>query len=221
MWLAAACGLWIALVVRVLWRVEPTWWWPLAAVLGLVLADLASGVVHWVADTWGRRDLRWIGPRVLVPFRVHHVNPDDFLRRTFLDTNGDIATLTVGVLLALHAVPLDAGWGPGLAVTGTAFTGIGLWTNQIHQWAHRPEPPRAVRVLQAMRLILGPDAHGRHHRQPHAAGYCITTGWCNRPLEQVEAFRHAERVISRLTGAVPRRDDLHHGHASPVERRAP
>ena len=194
--LAVACGLWLARV-------------PLAFLAGLAAADLASGLLHWAADTWGRSDLPWIGPRVLVPFRVHHVNPDDFLRRTFLDTNGDIAALTAVVLLALHAVPLDTTWGPVLVIAGAAFTGLGLWTNQIHQWAHQPDPPLVVRQLQAFGLILRRDAHDRHHRHPHAGDYCITTGWCNGVLGRLDLFRRMERIVTRLTGAVPRQDEAH------------
>ena len=65
----------------------------------MAAADFGSGLVHWAADTWGRDDLPVIGRRLLVPFRVHHVNPDDFLRRRFVDTNGDVAFLAVPVLL--------------------------------------------------------------------------------------------------------------------------
>ena len=39
--------------------------------------------------------MRRIGPRLLVPFRVHHVNPEDFLRRRFVDTNGEVAAITL------------------------------------------------------------------------------------------------------------------------------
>ena len=178
------------------------WWTPLFLVGGILAADLGSGLVHWGADTWGRDDLPVIGHRLLVPFRVHHVNPDDFLRRTFVDTNGDVAFIAAVALAGLLAIP------PGpLAVFGLAFCGVGMMTNQIHQWAHMPSPPGPVRLLQDAGLLLGRREHAVHHAHPYAAQYCITTGWCNRPLEAIGFFRALERAITRLTGAQPRHDD--------------
>jgi len=183
------------------------WWVPLALLSGMAAADFGSGLVHWGADTWGRDDLPVIGRRLLVPFRVHHVNPDDFLRRKFIDTNGDVAFLALPMLAGLLAVPLDAAWGGPVAVWAFAFCGIGTMTNQIHQWAHMPSPPRLVRLLQDCRLILGRAAHATHHARPYDAHYCITTGWCNRTIEASGLFRRLEAWITRLTGIRPRQDD--------------
>lgn len=200
--LLGALGLRVAAEVR-LWQ----WWVPVAAIAGLGAADFASGLVHWGADTWGRDDLPVIGRRLLVPFRVHHLNPDDFLRRRFVDTNGDVALLAVPLLLGLLAVPGDAAWAGPAMVCGFAFCGIGVMTNQIHQWAHMPSPPRPVARLQACRLLLGRAEHAAHHARPYDTRYCITTGWCNRPLEAVAFFRRLESAVTRLTGARPRSDD--------------
>jgi ubiquitin-conjugating enzyme E2 variant len=211
--IAAAAGFLAAVGFRLateadLWR----WWAPLAWLGGIVAADFGSGLIHWSADTWGRDDLPVIGHRLLVPFRVHHVNPDDFLRRRFIDTNGDVAFLTVPVLAGLLAVPLDVEMGAPFAVFACAFCGIGMMTNQIHQWAHMPSPPRMVRMLQHAGLILGHAEHAVHHDRPYDANYCIATGWCNRPLEALGFYRRLETAITRLTGALPRSDDRRFEH---------
>ena len=182
-------------------------WAPLAFVSGVAAADFGSGLVHWAADTWGRDELPIIGHRLLVPFRVHHINPDDFLRRRFVDTNGDVAFIAVPVLGALLLAPLDTLAGEMLSIAGLGFCGAGMMTNQIHQWAHMPVPPRVIRWLQNARLILGRSAHATHHSRPYDVSYCITTGWCNRPLEAVGFYRRLETAITMLTGARPREDD--------------
>ena len=185
-----------------------TWWGPLTVAAGMAAADLGSGLVHWGADTWGRDDFPLIGHRLLVPFRVHHVNPDDFLRRSFVDTNGDVAFLAIPLVAVLFLIPLDTWWGGPAAVAGFAFCGVGMLTNQIHQWAHMPEPPPVVRLLQDCSIILGRVEHAAHHERPYDVHYCITTGWCNGTAEAVGLFRNLERGITRVTGARPRQDDL-------------
>lgn len=183
-------------------------WWTVPALLaGLFAADFGSGLVHWGADTWGRDDLPFIGPRLLVPFRVHHINPADFLRRSFIDTNGDVALLALPLLAALWFLPLDGEWGSALSLVGLSLCSAGTMTNQIHQWAHMPSPPLVVRLLQDTGLILGRAEHATHHDRPYDAHYCITTGWCNRPLEAIGFFRAMEHVITWTTGARPRHDD--------------
>jgi hypothetical protein len=174
---------------------------------GVIVADFASGLLHWGADTWGRADLPVIGRRLLVPFRVHHLNPNDFLRRRFLDTNGDVATLTIPALLGLLVIPLDTAWQQSLATAGLTFCAFGGMTNQIHQWAHSPSPPTVVRALQSSGVLLRPAQHASHHEGLYDTGYCITTGWCNRPLEAIRFFRQLEHVITRLSGVVPRADE--------------
>lgn len=184
------------------------WWLPLAALAGALAADIVSGLIHWTADTWGSEAMPVLGRRFVRPFRVHHVNPDDFLRRNFLDTNGDVAAIVAGFLTAGLLLPLGVAWGRAAAVALVAFCAVGLPTNQVHQCAHMPRPPRLVRWLQDRHLILSRRDHLRHHRAPYAAHYCIATGWLNRPLEAIGFFRRLEDLVTSLTGIRPRSDDL-------------
>ena len=79
-----------------------------------------------------------------------------------------------------------------------AFCFWGVPTNQIHYWAHSPQPPAWVAWLQRRRLILSPDHHDLHHASPFATHYCITTGWCNSLLARLGFWRGLERLV--LTG---------------------
>jgi hypothetical protein len=148
-----------------------------------------------------------VGERVLLPFRVHRVNPDDILRRSFLEASGDVAALTIPALIALLFVPVHNEAGQIVSVAGTGCCAVGMLTNQIHQWAHRPAPPRPVRLLQALGLVLRPGDHARHHTSPFALHYCITTGWCNALLEATGFFRRLETALTALTGIRPRQDE--------------
>jgi plasmanylethanolamine desaturase len=206
--LAAAMFAVGAFGIRIVMQLDLRQWWvPLTFAGGMAAADFTSGLIHWGADTWGHDDLPVIGRRLLVPFRVHHINPDDLLRRSFIDANGDPAFLVLPVLLSLFAVPIETVWGGPVAVFGFALCGVGMMTNQIHKWAHMPSPPIIVRALQKCGIVLGHAEHAAHHERPYDVHYCITTGWCNRPAEAIGFFRCLERAITFLTGTHPRDDD--------------
>ena len=205
--IAAAISLLGMLAMRV-W-VEVGWhWWTLPALIaGVAVSDFVSGLIHWGADTWGDDDLPVIGRRLLKPFRLHHVDPDDLVRRNFVDANGDSTFLSIPMLVLWLVMPLET-IGAALAVTfGAGLCGVGMWTNQIHQWAHMPSPPRLIRLLQDAGVLLGRDDHAGHHRGTFDRHYCITTGWWNRPLEAMAFFRRLESAITAVTGVRAREDD--------------
>jgi len=173
----------------------------------MACADFASGLVHWSADTWGNESMPLLGKRFLRPFRIHHLNPDDFLLRDFVDTNGDVSMLLLPLLVATACTPADSPHTVAAILFAVAFAAGSCLTNQVHQWAHMPRPPRLVRVLQHHGIILGRDAHERHHAPPFARNYCIATGWLNAPLTAVGFFPSLERLVTLSTGLRPREDD--------------
>ena len=183
-------------------------WWAVPVVIaGMLAADLISGLVHWIADTWFEETMPVLGRRFLRPFRVHHVNPHDFLRRDFVDTNGDVSMLASPVLVAMFCIPLDVISGQVVVVFLLALCVALLPTNQVHQWAHMSNPPAVVCWLQRYKLILSRTQHRRHHVAPYVTNYCIALGWCNPALNAVRFFPYLEWLISRLTGLRPRSDD--------------
>ena len=208
-WISAATALFLALGTRVVRAPGFVGWdTATAVVLGMLAADFVSGLIHWIADTWFHETMPILGRRLLRPFRVHHVNPDDFLRRTFLTVNGDVAFISIVPLSAAFALPLEAEWGRLTATFVLSMAFVGLPTNQVHQWAHMPRPPRWVRWLQQRYVILSRKDHQRHHCPPYAQYYCIATGWLNRPLARIDFFRRLERLVTALTGLQPRSDDV-------------
>jgi ubiquitin-conjugating enzyme E2 variant len=205
--LAAAAIALTCLIVRLGPAVGLVWWLPLVVLAAGVVADLMSGVVHWIADTWGHEAWPVIGARLLRPFRVHHLNPDDMLGRGFLDLNGDVALLTLPLLATAWLLPTESQAGLAAATFFTAWAAWALPTNQVHQWAHMARPPRPVRWLQRARVILPPAVHRVHHASPYATHYCIATGWNNAWTARTGFFTGLERIVTRLTGLVPRADE--------------
>lgn len=206
--LLTGVGVLIVQSVRLALQFDTWTWWLLPVVVAAILtADFLSGVVHWFADTWFDQEMPILGRRFLRPFRVHHINPDDILRRDFVDINGDTAIPVIPVLVAVSWLPLELASGQLACVYLLVLCGATLPTNQIHQWAHMSDPPQSVRWLQDRRLILSRRAHGRHHAPPHTSDYCITLGWCNPFLASIRFFPRLETVVSKLTGLRPRSDE--------------
>ena len=154
----------------------PAWSIPLAAILGWMLADLFSGVVHWALDSFGSVRTPIFGPAFIRPFREHHADPAGMTHHDFIEVNGASCLGCLPLLVLslftdgfVHAV---------LLCTCLGF----LFTNQCHKWAHAVAPHPVVRSMQNLGLILGAKEHAKHHTPPYNSHFCTASGWLNRPL---------------------------------------
>jgi hypothetical protein len=176
-----------------------------ALVLGILAADLVSGIVHWAADNWGSSSLPGVGAAFIRPFRHHHIDPHAITRHGFLELNGNNFIVSLPLLWAAASAITSPDGASSLAsasfwLSFALFCGL---TNQVHSWAHMKNPPRLVRGLQDSGLLLSRQHHHLHHIRPHDCNYCITTGWMNRPLTAIGFFEGVERAITAATGTVP------------------
>ena len=110
------------------------------------------------------------------------------------------------------AVPLQTQeqitfWFPGyLYLIALAF--FVTFTNQIHKWSHTYSGlPWIIEKLQDWRIILPKRHHRNHHVAPHEVYFCITTGWCDHPLELMRFWTMVEWAIFKVTGFRAREDD--------------
>jgi hypothetical protein len=172
----------------------------IAAAMGYVAADLISGLVHWIFDTWGSEDTPVIGRSFIAPFREHHRDAASITRHDFIETNGNNSIATAPILVLACFISTETG--TGVFMLGfVLFTSLGvLATNQIHKWAHVERAPQMVTLLQRLRLILPGDHHRLHHAEPYQTHYCITTGWMNPLLGAVDFHRRVERAVGAITG---------------------
>jgi hypothetical protein len=154
---------------------------PVAALLGWLLADLFSGLVHWALDTFGSVRTPFVGPAIIRPFREHHADPAGMTRHDFIEVNG---ASCLGCLPLLFLALLLDGFPHAL----TVFTCLGvLFTNQCHKWAHTPSEQNnfLIKKLQKFRLVLRPAEHAKHHTPPYNSHFCTASGWLNRPLNRL------------------------------------
>jgi plasmanylethanolamine desaturase len=172
---------------------------------GYILADLISGVVHWLADRYGTETTPVLGANFIRPFREHHIDPKAIASHDFIETNGSNCIMSAPFLgLAFFLLPIEASLVTTFLHGGTLAFCLAIFaTNQFHKWAHMDTPPRFVRSLRKFALVLTPEHHDIHHSAPFDRNYCITSGWWNPFLERVKLFQRAENGLAFLTGRRP------------------
>jgi hypothetical protein len=202
-------GFLVALSVRLAPAGLRSPWLVLSAVLvGYLAADFVSGLVHWAADSWGSVEMPIIGKALLRPFREHHVDQEAITHHDFIETNGSNCLISLPPAVSAMFISVER---PGGLFAATFITSLVFWvfcTNQFHKWSHMRQPPPVVAWLQRLHLVLPPAHHVVHHTPPFHKYYCITVGWMNWPLYKIRFFQSLEWMITAVSGALPRQDDI-------------
>ncbi len=180
-----------------------------AIIAGMILADLATGIIHWAGDTWGTPTWPIVGNALIRPFREHHTNQKAITQHDFIETNGTNSIFSLPfILLALwfhHTYQSSVANTLTLTFLSTAIFGFG--TNQFHKWAHMENPPKFIELLQKSKIILPKNHHTIHHTTPFEHHYAITNGWTNSITKKIHFYRVLEWIITKTTGAIPRKSD--------------
>jgi len=174
--------------------------WILAQIgLGILFADLMSGIVHWYIDTYGDPDTPVLGRHVYHPTINHHANPLDCTRASFWSRNGPLLGLASLFLAGFVA----AGWINAFTISALAS---GVFANEIHVWSHQPKRrrPALVRWLQERRIILTPREHWQHHTAGFNRRYCTITNLLNPAIDRLRLFRLVEGLVEGFGRRKPR-----------------
>jgi hypothetical protein len=183
-----------ALAWRVAGEVVDRMSWPIAALCaGVVLAayavaDLASGVVHYLLDNFGSPETPVIGQKFVKPFRDHHVDPMAMTQGDFIAVNADNVFVCLPVIIpAFFFLDTEAHAYTGVFIIGLV-AGV-IMTNQLHKWAHMPSVPRLVAAAQRSGVVLSKEHHSVHHSGMYDRNYCITWGHLDLVLNRVVTSR--------------------------------
>lgn len=159
-------------------------------VAGWLLADLLSGILHWIEDRLLPDGLPVLDRAVVQPNRLHHRAPMAFTAGSFFDRNG-----TTWMAAAALVIPAFIAFGPAPWLVAASIGG--LVASQVHYWAHRPPPSQSwVAAFQRAGIIQSPGAHRRHH-QDETASFCILTNLLNPLLDRTRVWAWAEFMIGR------------------------
>lgn len=170
-------------------------------VLVILAVDFASGLLHWLEDSYGHPHWPIAGEWVTTPNIRHHHTPSAFTENSW--------RRSAAVLLVIGAVFIGVVWLVGMLTWQLLlFVAIGVNANEIHKWNHLPKSKRSelVVALQDLRLLQTPRHHGRHHAGSRDTHYCVITNMVNPVLEAVRFWRRLEKAIEFLFGVTKRPD---------------
>jgi plasmanylethanolamine desaturase len=150
------------------------------------VADLASGIVHFLLDNFGSPDTPVIGQKFVKPFRDHHIDPMAMTQGDFIAVNADNVFVCLPVVVPAFFF-LDTSQHPYVGVFLVGLVAGVIMTNQLHKWAHMPTVPRLVAVAQRHGVVLSKEHHSVHHSGAYDRNYCITWGYLDLVLNRLVA----------------------------------
>lgn len=166
--------------------------------LGWLIADLLSGLVHWLEDR-----VLWVGMpllsrSVVEPNRLHHREPDAFLAQSLLARNSTTWAAVAAIALAWHMIASFSWVWIGALAGGLAVT-------EVHVRAHRTSGLRGYyRALQEIGIVQSAAHHWQHHRYPMDRRYCVLTNWLNPLLDRAGIWTRLESALEAI-GFTPNR----------------
>ena len=176
--------------------------------VGLFLADIFSGFVHWATDTWFDE---LSGGRVIAIAREHHLYPQHIVGYGFADyvaysswpTLLVFGPMSLGCAIFVGASPLSL----NIVAVCTLVSFVMLFGTYAHRLGHQKVDSKLVILLQRANLLMSPQHHMVHHRDNHDIRYCVVNGWANIVCDRIGFWRFLEQVVYSVTGAVPRAHD--------------
>lgn len=167
-------------------------WILLYVILPIALADLLSGVFHWLEDRYGNPEWPIIGQWIVKPNLYHHIRPAALCEGTYWHRNNTtILTSLVGVALFWWCLPV-----------AIAFVLLSQ-ANEIHSWAHQ-KCNGLIRWLQTVGIFQSCQHHRIHHQQPFNKYYCVMTNYLNPLLSFVMFWQAVEGMLWFMLGICPR-----------------
>ena len=191
-WARSSCSL-AAISRRVIVEVADRFSLPIALLIivlllaAYALADLLSGIVHFLLDNFGSPETPVIGQKFVKPFRDHHVDPMEMTRGDFIAVNADNVFVCLPVMIPVFFF-LDIGKHPYAGVFLVGLVAGVIMTNQLHKWAHMPTVPAWSRRRNA-RFVLSKEHHSVHHSGGYDRNYCITWGHLDVVLNRFVTLR--------------------------------
>lgn len=144
--------------------------------LAWLLIDMLTGLYHLATDRG------WNFKFMVDQFQEHH--------QTNRMEGFDWQPMVAGVPVMLAATWFESSF-------WLAAGSFAILAQIPHYYAHVPNPPAAVKLLQRWGLIITPEHHAGHHSGDFDRNFCIFTGWGDLILNPVVKLlpKHEEHPL--------------------------
>ena len=164
---------------------------PPILLLSYFIADIISGIIHWIGDTLGNENTPFVGNNFIKPFRLHHQNPRLMSSISVSENLGSSFFLIIIpealLLFIINSSNEELNHIYFLCQNIFFFSAL---TNLFHRWAHRRrnELTPIIIFLQDYHIILNPTHHQKHHSGDYNKSFCVTNGWGNLILDKLKLW---------------------------------
>jgi ubiquitin-conjugating enzyme E2 variant len=164
-------------------------------ILAVIAADLLTGSIHWMEDTFFTEQTPIIGKWLIEPNELHHRKPTAFLEKTWWENSWD--AILVSLMIILIAILIHK-----LSWEVVVFAATGACATIIHKYAHEPREriPKIIRAFQKIKLIQDGPHHMKHHAGTNNSNYCLITPFLNPILDYTHFWKILEQLLKPVLG---------------------
>ena len=177
----------------------------LEIIFGVLIAELAAAVFHWVEDTY----ISYCSTNPIFKYiaknnELHHYYPRAILAYPWYLTVSDTFVLAIAVTFIVWLLNANA-----ISKYPIFWLSAIIWgtlTAMTHKLSHCRycEVPTWYANLQKCNILSGHEHHGKHHENSDNR-YAVSFPIINTILDTLDVFRFLEKCIYALTGVSPQR----------------
>lgn len=166
--------------------------------LSWLLADLLSGIFHWVEDKYLVDDNKFYFLRQLsIANSIHHGDPKHMLSLSLWQNMYLTIIITIPLLCTLLLMRA-----PDILIMVIFFVSF---SNITHRFSHIPYSKNnlLIRFLQDTGVFIASKHHAQHHyhngelisKEDSFERYCTMTNWLNPLLDEIKFFKGLESLL--------------------------
>lgn len=188
----------------------------LQIIIGFVLADIGSGIIHWFEDTYFDYciDIPIISD-ISKDNELHHYFPRTIIAYSYLENSKYLLILSIIFFTIIFVINKSILF--KYSYLFISFFLFASFANALHKHSHMREceNPYIITLLQKTGVLCSHNHHSLHHEHVDTK-YCVISEYTNYVLDTVYFWRVVEYIIFIITGIEPNRkpkyDDYHSIH---------